>query len=288
MSVSAAREELYQRLPTLVQGFVTWISGIPAKAQQNRLAMTPLHVIGIGVASIAMGFIFINSAMQIGGSTGIAMYILGFCCVAGGTRRLDVLIIHQTLHSKVLPSPLQNKILGEFLTTILLRTPYVENQKEHLGHHRTPCDEDDVDVIFLRQAGVAIARRKEVLYLRIFMIALSPVFHLRFFYNRLVANFITARPLYRLAMSWVYGAALFAPAAVYGTSYLTALVFYWLIPLSVGFQISNFLYTATKHRWWLFGNESVRGKEKRDLLSYARVCCSKAPEDNSITSWAGW
>lgn len=288
MYVSAPREDLFQKLPKLVQGFITWISGIPASAQENRLPMTPMLVIGIGLASIVIGFTFVSTAIEAGGGGGIALYLLGFCCVAGGMRRLDVLIIHQTLHAKVLRTPSQNRILGEFLTTVLLRTPYLENQKEHLGHHRAPCDENDVDVIFLRQAGVATAKSKESLYFRIFLIAFSPAFHLRFFYNRIVGNFVTARPLHRLAISWTYGAALLAPTFFYGSSYLIALTLYWLIPLSVGFQMSNFLYTATKHRWWLFGNETVRGKEKRDLLSFARVCCSEAPENDTFTGWTVW
>jgi len=79
-----------------------------------------------------------------------------------------------------------------------------------------------------------------------------------------------------------------APTVWLGSTYLADLTLFWLLPLSVGFQISNFLYTATEHRWWTFSNATVRERKKRDMLSYARVCCSEAPDRGSIANWALW
>ena len=287
-STSNYREELYHRLPLLFQPFITWISGIPSEHEQVRFPMTSILVIVLGLLSIVVGFVLIQISSHLSWAAIIPCYILGMFFVAGGMRRLDVLIIHQTLHSKVLATPLRNRILGEILTTLLLRTPYIENQKEHLGHHRNPCDEDDADVVFLRAAGVTKASSRSRLYARIFAISLSPIFHARFTIGRIVGNFVTARPLHRLSMSWLYAVILAAPAVYYGASYLQGLMLFWLVPLTIGFQISNFLYTATKHRWWIFDNQTVRGKEKRDMLSYARVCCSPAPNNGTVFNWGIW
>ncbi|MBL6430450.1 MAG: hypothetical protein HPM95_01300 [Alphaproteobacteria bacterium] len=61
-----------------------------------------------------------------------------------------------------------------------------------------------------------------------------------------------------------------------------------LLPLTIGFQISNFLYTASKHRWWAFSNQTIRDREKKDFLSFTRVCCCKAPERNTFVAWIPW
>lgn len=282
------REGLAQQMPAAAQPFITWLSGIPAAREVQRFRMTPLRVMGIGVLSILAGFGMILCAVTLPLPWAILGYLPGFFCVAGGMRRLDVLIIHQSLHARVLGSPRANRILGEVLTTLLLRVPYRENQREHLAHHRSPCSEDDGDVAFLRDAGVSVAAHPVQLYVRILVTCLSPRFHFGFAGSRLMANFLRARPLYRLVMSWAYGAALAAPALWYGAGYLQSLVLLWLLPLTIGFQISNFLYTATKHRWWLFSNRNIREQDKRDLLSYARVCCDPMPAAPTPLALLGW
>lgn len=288
ISHSSHRQVLADVLPSSIQPFITWLSGIPIQEEADGSPMAWWIVILLGVFSIFLGFLFISIALASPILLAIVLYITGFCFVAGGMRRLDVLIIHQTLHNKVLSTPRANRILGEFLTTVLLRTPFEENRKEHMDHHKAPCDEEDVDVCFLRRTGVAMACKPSALYLRVLLVTFSPMFHLRFTIGRLHSNFIKAQPLYRVAMAWVYLALLILPTLMFGIPYLIGLALFWLIPLTIGFQMSNFLYTATKHRWWLFENRTVKDKQKRDLLSYARICCSPAPQKASFLTWALW
>ncbi len=282
------RDELSDRLPQFVQSFITWLSGIPCRDQRQTFKMSPAIVFLVGILFITMGFIIIYEAMQQGWLALVPVYILGVSFVASGTRRLDVLIVHQSLHGKVLKDKKGNEALGEILTTLLFLTPYKSNRLEHLGHHRSPCDENDVDVIYLKSACIAGVNNRKALYRQVLKTVFSPVFHFQFTLNRLKSNLISATPWYRLFMSWTYVFLLLSPALLFGPSYFFSLLLYWLIPLSVGFQMSNFLYTATEHRWWLFNNEFVIGNEKRDQLTFARICCNEAPSRTTLLSWAVW
>ncbi|MFT2111503.1 fatty acid desaturase [Marinomonas sp. 2405UD68-3] len=273
------RDELYGLLPRILQPYITWLSGIPSTHEKKYFTQNSITVIAIGFISILVGFLFINVGIDTGGLYGVIGYFLGFCFVAGGMRRLDVWVIHQTLHNKVFSSVKGNKYLGEFLTTILLRTPYEKNRKGHLGHHRSPCDENDEDIVFLSSAGLFLEENKRKLYTNILLTVVSPRFHTKFLYNRLSANLKNDVPVLRRLMALVYLTSVIGLFTVFGHG-LTILL-YWFIPLIFGFQISNFLYTTTEHRWWLFENKKAAGREKRDLLSFARVCCSLPPQNNN-------
>lgn len=286
--VSPQREELAGRLPLAAQPFVTWLSGIRGARERRGGGISSIAVIGLGVLSILAGLALIALALATALPIAVPLYLLGVGFVAGGMRRLDVLVIHQSLHYKVLKTPRANRILGEVLTTLLLRTPYRQNQKSHLMHHRAPCAEEDDDVLFLRDAGLPLQPDRRTLYWRVLGICLSPRFHARFLADRLRVNFIEARPVARLAMSWAYAGLLLAPGLVYGADYLIGLGLFWIVPLTVGFHISNFLYTATKHRWWVFSNRVIREQDKKDLLSFTRVCCSPAPEGRGAGAWGAW
>jgi len=283
-----ARTELFHKLPRISQPFITWLSGIPYQGERQIFRMSPLGVLLIGILFVVAGFLVIHWSLQQSWPLSVLPYTLGFALVASGTRRLDVLIVHQSLHGKVLKSRKGNQILAEILTTLLIRSPYKPNKSDHMQHHRSPCDENDVDVIYLRSTSIACAKNRKTLFIQVFKTVFSPLFHFRFALNRLLSNFILAKPVYRLFMSWAYIALICSPALLVGASYFYTLLLYWLIPLFLGFQISNFLYTATEHRWWLFNNKLVAGSEKRDRLTFARVCCNKAPAKSNSWTWIFW
>ena len=54
--LSPAREELAHRLPPGAQSFVTWLSGIRGSRDPAARLLSPVEVVGIGVASMAKDF----------------------------------------------------------------------------------------------------------------------------------------------------------------------------------------------------------------------------------------
>ena len=282
------RQMLEDRLPFVLQPFITWLSGIPSAQQKQIIAHTSLTVMMTAMLSIALGFALTHLSLTAPFDVAWAVYLLGFCFTTGGMRRFDVLIIHQSLHNRVFKKPSHNQLIGNAVSLFLLRTPYIQNRAGHMGHHRAPCDEEDEDVIFLKRAGIITADTKAELLLRLALICASPKFHINFFLRRLQTNLgHNASPARKIATS-IYLACLVTPVATSGMTLLFPLMAYWVAPLIIGFQISNFLYTCTKHRWWIFNNVTTTKKEDKDRLSFARVCCSQPPNEGDLKGWIAW
>ena len=282
------RQELYLRLPRFTQPLITWLSGIPYLGEQQKIKITSLLVILNGCWFISLGLAIFYLSGDLKWFGAIPCYIIGFLFLVGGTRRLDVLIIHQSLHNKVFKRKSANKFIGEALSILLFRTPYAENKREHLGHHSGPCDENDGDVQFLKDAGIAFCASKNSLYVQLLKAMLSPKFHFKFIKNRVMSNLAFSNPLIRLFLSWAYISLLFIPTYFWGSEYIIKVTLYWLVPIFIGFQISTFVYTATEHRWWIFNNQKQERTKDRDKLNFARVCCNIAPEKTGYTQWMKW
>ena len=261
--------------PRVLQPFLTWVTGVPLTGSAPRVRWRPGLAATAGVVQTAAGVAVGALGLRAGGVWAVLLVLLVWPVIAGGMRRLDVVVVHQTLHRMFAASDAGNRVMSEILTTLLWRPPYDGNKEEHLLHHAHPCSLRDGDTGYLAGtgAGPGMTRREFRRYL--VKAVFSPRHHWSFFSARVRANFFSRPPAYRLAMALVYLAATVAFLVLSGM-WLPWLLL-WFVPATFFFQNQTFLYTLSEHRWWLFDNAERLTKAQRDQLTFARFCGEPVP-----------
>ncbi len=275
MTQAVQPRETMGRLPRLVQPYLTWVTGVPLDGTYQLIRWSPNKAGVLGIIQIIGGIALGAWAMHPLAAVSIPTLILATLLTTGGMRRLDVVVVHQTLHRMFAKSDRVNRVVGELITTVMWRTPYDENRREHLLHHQFPCSMKDADTRYLLSTGMrpGMSRREYRRY--IWSALLSPSHHWTFFSGRITSNFVQAKPRYRLVMSLAFLAMTIGFLVL--TGYWVEYLVLWLLPLSVCFQGATFLYTHTEHRWWIFSNAEKLTKRERDLLTFGRVCGEPVP-----------
>lgn len=283
--------ETMRSLPRFVQPYLTWITGVPLAGGKQLIPWSPAKAGLLGLFQIALGITLGALALHPFTAWSVPVLLLGWLLTSGGMRRLDVVVVHQTLHRMFAKTARRNRIVGELITTAFWRTPYDQNRKEHLAHHAFPCSTKDADTHYLLSTGMKPGMTRSEFRGFLWRALFSPKHHVRGFYGRVKSNFVGARPRYRLVMSLAYLAA--TATFVTLTGWWAEWLLLWLVPVSVVFQNCTFLYTMTEHRWWLFGNQERLSRDKRDLLTFGRFCGEAVP-DTSLTgarraaAWTSW
>ena len=277
--------ETMRSLPGIAQPFLTWLTGVPLAGEQPLMRWTPARAGLLGVVQIIIGIAIGAFALSQSWPWLIPLVVISWLTTAGGMRRLDVVIVHQTLHRMVTKSARGDRIVGELITTLLWRVPYDDNRKEHLIHHAYPCSMKDVDTRYLIATGMRPGMSRGEFHRYLIWNLLSPKHHWGFFSGRLRSNFtIKHQPRYRLAMSLAFLGITIAFLALTGLWREWLLL--WVVPVSFFFQNATFLYTLTEHRWWLFNHAEKLHRKQRDLLTFGRVVGDPAPDVTGL-GWFG-
>ncbi|MEV6778443.1 fatty acid desaturase [Streptomyces syringium] len=267
--------ETMRGLPRFVQPYLTWVTGVPLNGDKQLIPWSPAKAGLLGLVQMALGITLGAYALHPFTGWSVPLLALGWLLTSGGMRRLDVVVVHQTLHRMFTGSARADRIIGELITTFFWRSPYDDNRKEHLLHHAYPCSLKDGDTHYLLSTGMRPGMTRKEFRRYVWTALLSPKHHGRFFLGRMKSNFIGVEPRYRLAMSLAYFAG---TAAFIGlTGWWVEWLVLWLVPVSVVFQSCTYLYTMTEHRWWLFGNAEKLSRDRRDLLTFGRFCGEPLP-----------
>lgn len=261
--------------PRMLQPFLTWVTGVPLVGSAPRVRWRPGLAACAGVAQTAIGIAVGAYGLKIGGAVMALLVLLAWPVIAGGMRRLDVVVVHQTLHNMFAASGAGNRVMCEIITTLLWRPPYDGNRKEHLLHHAHPCSLRDGDTGYLMSTGARPGMTRHEFRRYLVKAVFSPRHHWSFFSARVKANFLSRPPVYRLVMALVYLAATVTFLVLSGM-WLPWLLL-WFVPATFFFQSQTFLYTLSEHRWWLFDNAERLTKAQRDQLTFARFCGEPVP-----------
>ncbi|MEU0548221.1 fatty acid desaturase [Micromonospora sp. NPDC005979] len=284
--------ESMRGLPRLVQPFLTWVTGMPLTGAKPRVLWRPVLALIAGFVQTVVGVTIGVAGLQARWYLGIPLVLLSWPITAGGIRRLDVVVVHQTLHQMYTPSTRGNRIVSEIVTTLTWRPPYDENRKEHLVHHAHPCSLRDGDILYLASTGArpGMTRREFRGYL--WRALISPRHHWSFFAGRMRGNFFSRPPAYRLAMSLSYLAATVVFLGL--TGWWLQWLLLWFLPATFFFHNHTLLYTLSEHRWWLFQNAERLTKPQRDQLTFGRFCGTAVPQTGDVgplragLAWTGW
>jgi fatty acid desaturase len=284
--VAVQPRETMRGLPGCLQPFLTWVTGVPLADEKPVIPWSPPKVAALGMFQTGAGIALGAYALAPLRWWSLPLLVLSWLITSGGMRRLDVLMIHQSLHGMVAKSSAANRVVGELLTTLLWRAPYDENRKEHLLHHAFPCSMKDIDTRYLISTGMRPGMSRAQFHRYLMKLTLSPSHHWGFFSGRMKSNFSRTTPPYRLAMSVAYLLATLAFLAL--THQWVAWLVLWLVPVSFFFQNATVLYTLSEHRWWIFDHAEKLTMQQRDELTFGRLCGEPAPVGCGTAAWAAW
>lgn len=290
-TTTSPRESM-RSLPRVVQPFLTWVTGVPLDGAGPRVRWRPGLAAVAGVVQTCAGIALGAYGLTLPWYGAVLVLAVAWPVTAGGMRRLDVVVVHQTLHRMFARSHLANRVTSEIITTLLWRPPYDENRTEHLLHHAYPCSLKDGDTLYLQSTGAGPGRTRADFRRYLLRAVLSPRHHAGFLRGRLKANFLTTRPVYRAVMAWTYLAATVGVLAVTG-GWLHWLLL-WVVPATFFFHNQTLLYTLSEHRWWLFDNREGLTKAQRDQLTFGRFVgrptpdTSGAPRLAAAAAWCAW
>jgi Fatty acid desaturase len=276
--VSGARvnvRESMRPLPRMTQPFLTWVTGVPPADAAPRVLWHPHLAAVTGVAQTAAGIALGAVALHLPWYALVPLLLVAWPTIGGGLRRLDVVVVHQTLHRMFARSDRANRVVSEIVTTLLWRPPYDGNRKEHLVHHAHPCSFRDGDTQYLLSTGAAPGMTEQQFRRYLWRAVFSPRHHWSFTAGRVRANVTGEQPVHRRVMSLAYLTLTVAGLALTGWWLYWLLL--WLLPATFFFQAQTFLYTLSEHRWWLFDNAERLTKSQRDQLTFGRFCGEPAP-----------
>lgn len=279
-------------LPRWVQPFLTWVTGCPLAYESPLIHWTAGKALVFALLQISVGMVIGYYAFSMDAIIATWLLVLSVCLSAGGMRRLDVIIIHQSLHHRVCKSGLCNRIISELLSTVLLKVPYHRSRAAHLDHHRKPCSAIDEDRSYIYSTGFTPGMKKQALYRYIVFALFSPVHHARALWKRIQANFFATMPNYRRLMSLSY-IVILVMIGINGD--FTLLFALWLLPLIFVFQSFTYLYTLSEHRWTITVDASKKLSPKTKYkLTFGRLCGDPIPSKSGrnacakIYAWSKW
>jgi hypothetical protein len=275
VAVHPQPRETMRTQPRVLQPFLTWVTGVPLAGSGPRVRWRPGLAAAAGVLQTAAGIAVGAYALTWPAAAAVPVVLLMLPVIAGGLRRLDVVVVHQTLHGMFTASRTGNRVVSEIITTLLWRPPYDGNREEHLTHHAYPCSLRDGDTLYLQSTSMQAGLTRREFRRRMWRAVVSPRHHWTFFSSRVKANFSPRIPAYRLAMSLAYLAATVTFLVLSGF-WLQWLVL-WFVPATFFFHNQTYLYTLSEHRWWLHGNAERLTRAQRDQLTFGRFCGEPVP-----------
>lgn len=284
--------ESMRGLPRPVQPFLTWVTGVPLSGTAPRIRWRPVLAATGGVVQTAVGIAIGVAALQLAWYWMVPLLLLSWPTTAGGMRRLDVVVVHQTLHRMFTRSTAGNRVVSEIVTTLLVRPPYDANREEHLLHHAYPCSLRDGDTQYLMSTGARAGMTQREFRAYLLRAVFSPRHHWSFSAARVKANFFMAVPLYRRLMA--LGFLALTVAFLVTTGWWLEWLVLWVVPLTFFFQNQTLLYTLSEHRWWLFDNAERLTRSQRDQLTFGRFCGEPAPDTagagvlRRAGAWSAW
>jgi len=285
------REEMARRLPAFLQGFLTWLTAVPAHGAAYREWTTARYLIGAPAWTL--------SGLVLGGmgfaapSFGAVLIPLGLLFITCGLGLFQVVIFHHCAHGTVFRKRERNRQVGRVISAVLLFKHFDLYQREHMLHHsakRLLTPEDEFAQFIFDLCRLEAGMSKAQLWRRVVLNIVSPVFHCRFLWRRVTASLSSHDRAHNILGTVVWLTSSFAAAAA---GYLVPFLVLWVLPVTVLLQIATIFRILCEHRF-----PDARLIDARDKLF---VCMATAgvfpgsapptmdePPEIRLASWAAW
>lgn len=255
-----------RELPQFVQPFLTWLTGRPLHDEEST-RHTPTHHLLTALTTQGTGWLLCFLWTRYGTVNTLPLWFVGCLLFVSGTRKLQLMIVHQCAHGTFSPYRRSNIGIGMLISTILIIEPFERYRSGHLRDHHSKnhMTESDPTVRFLIDlVGLRSHMTPKGLWVTMLCSLFSPLFHIRLVSRRLLSQF--THSLLQGVGSGLWLA--FLALITYQTSVAT-MAFTWLVPITVAYNISSCLRLCCEHRWPMCSTASIRNREWYASLSTA-------------------
>ncbi len=262
------RAVMAARLPRMVQPLLTWLTARPAPGEQaaaGRGAIAyvwgALALVGGGVLlSAAAAFLLLHGRSIDGGGPesqaesfagGLALLPVlaaGLLLTTSGLGLFQVVVFHHCGHGTVFKTPTRNRDVGRLVSALLLFKHFDHYQKEHMLHHSANklfTDDDEFTDFVVGICKMAPSMSRKQLWRQLLTSLVSPLFHGRFLYKRLLGSLNSHDRLHN-AVGLGFLCVLMAGGAL--THSLAIVMIAWVLPLTLLLQIATVFRILCEHR----------------------------------------
>ena len=253
------REAMARRLPAFLQGFLTWLTAMPAPGA-TRGERTPLRHVVAALGWTLSGLV-LGAAAFADQRLGLALLAPALLFVSCGLGLFQVVIFHHCSHGTVFRSRERNRQVGRVISALLLFKHFDVYQREHMIHHSAKkllTAEDEFAQFVFDMCGLEAGMARTEMWRRIVVNLVSPLFHGRFLWRRLRASLGSHDRAHNLLGIAAWSLA-FGMAAALGV--LVPFLVLWVLPVSVLLQIATVFRILCEHRF-----PDARLIEARDKL----------------------
>jgi hypothetical protein len=256
--------ESMRKAPAFAQPVLTWITGKPLDITERRfvLARVPDVILTLVLCVSCVAALLWISAHP---SDSRWLAVIGlWLLLVGLLRKIQVTHLHHAIHNRLFNQPRLNRLYARAMPSLIFVQNSVEYRKEHLEHHssETFTTRRDSDAAFLAMLGFQPGRTRGELWLNLWLILLSPAFHLLFARARLTSVFLRNGRVETLLAVLAAGLHIACLVTFGWAAYLIAV----FVPMFVLYHVSALLQFLTEHAW------DVTGVRTRNWAEYSARC----------------
>ncbi len=260
-----ARLMMYNRLPHVLQPFLTWLTAKPAPGE-DMLSRSPLWYVACASLQVMAGIAIAWAALRLPALPAMALVALGTLLSSSGLGLFQVVVFHHCSHGTVFKNRETNIRVGRLLSAVLLFKHFDEYKKDHMLHHNARkllTEEDEfADFVFgtcRLQAGI----EKRELWRRVVGNLLSPIFHTRFLLRRMQAAFRSSDRAHNAIGMAFWGAMVSLAVALHQVGpFLVAVA----LPMTVLLQVATVFRILCEHR---FPDHAIMEQRGKDFACHA-------------------
>ncbi|HFG6988440.1 fatty acid desaturase [Acinetobacter baumannii] len=243
--------ETMEQLPSVFQPFLTWLTGAASKAELlrvdiNKKPPSPIYHVVLAFLKCMIGVVISYTYFYY---EYYILLIIGWIITVSGMRKLQVVIYHNCAHGMIFNDEKNNRILGWFISIVLLIKNYDQYKVEHLAHHssRKLLTRDDDTLVFLMDhLGINSKDSVKDMWRKLLITIFSPIAHIRFLLGRLNTGMFSTNISFSLTCILFWSLLV---STVFYFNIEKIFVIIWMVPLIIGYQISATLRLVAEHRW---------------------------------------
>lgn len=287
------RARMAERLPVVLQPFLTWLTARPAPDEEVR-ERPAVGFVREALTWIAAGTVAGAVGLHAGGMVMWLLVPLSLLAISSGMGLFQVVVFHHCAHHTVFASRERNRNVGRLVSAVLLFKHFDAYRQEHLHHHNARkllTDEDEFADFVLGMCRLEPELPKSELWRRVLInVVLSPSFHLRFIYRRVRAAWWSPDRVHNAVGAGSWGTA-FAVCAAAG--WLVPFLVLWVLPVTLLLQVATVGRILCEHRFPEPALIAARGREFVCRATAGVFPGSPPPEERADTvagllAWAAW
>lgn len=261
-----------RRLPHWMQWLLTEMTGKALAGHEPPFRWSRGARFALSLTVLAAGMGLSLTALLSGGAAWLLLP--GWMLTVSAMRTWQTSFLHHAAHGNFLRPEARGSAVAELLSTLIWIQPLTGYRPEHVLHHRRTATSEDADLRFLAELGFRPGMTEGAYWRQLAGMMVSPLFHLKYAWFRLRANFVKAPPVRRaVAVAWTLAAAAAAVMAPLPVLLL------WIVPAWPLYQIAGLLQLLTEHNWVRIGDGRDRPRTVMARLTNARYLGEALPAE---------